>query len=187
MGKNILYFLLLITGLSLTSNQTTPVKSLPVRISFGVKIGLFPTGKLTQYALIYYRNGKLVSIRPIPLNRLLKIGNGKWPLPNSTVFYDYFKHHNIHNDTLPSGKIIDYRAAFDSLWKIQFPIYPYNHQRGKGWSQGKAKPSLQQLAYLYNRYGVRGYNQEYYCDTSFFRLLKDVLDPRWIAHYKSLH
>lgn len=185
---NILFLCVaLLIGTSMTSSQANTHKKVPVHISFGVRIGLLATGKLTQYALVYYRDNKLISTQPISLTRLLKIGSGEWPVPNSATFHNYFKQNNIKNDTLKSGEIVNFQAAFDSLWKIQFPVYPYNHQRGLGWSTGDAKPSLKQQAYIYNRYGVRGYDQQYYADTSFFKLLKDVVNPTWIDHYKALH
>lgn len=182
------FFLCIALFLSLSAANRPKMEQsgLPMSVSFGVKIGLFPTGKLTQYALVYYRNNKIVAIYPTSLTRLINIGMGNWPLPNSSVFHNYFKINDIKNDTLANGTVRNFQAAFDSLWKVQFSVYPYNHQVGEGWSRGDTKPSLKQQAYLYDRYGVRGYDQEYYCDTSFFRLIKDVTDPSWIAHYKSL-
>jgi hypothetical protein len=159
----------------------------PDKVSFGVKIGILPTGGLTQYALVYYKKQRIQSIQEVSLNRLVKIGTGEWPIPRSSVFHDYFEEYGMYNDTLADGTIIDYGAAFDSLWKVRFNVHPFDHRQGEGWSLGEIRPSLKQQAYIYDRYGVRGYDQDYFTDSSFFKLLKDVMDPQWIAHYKSLN
>lgn len=180
----ILFFLLV--GMSSTK-QLDSTSSEPYRVSFGVKVCLSPTGELTQYALLFYRNHQIQSVQGIQLNRLVHIAEGDWPIPKSTVFHDFFKENGIHNDTLSDGTIVDYQAAFDSLWKIRFNVHPYKHELGNGWSQGEFKPTLKQQAYIYNEYGVRNFELNYFADTSFFKLLKDVVNPEWIANYKSLH
>jgi hypothetical protein len=181
----IVHFLLLVGLLSLEKEDKT-IYNGPNRVSFGVKIGLLPTGGLTQYSLFYFKDNRLVGNQPIALNHLIKIGTGEWPMPRSNIFNNIFKNNGVKNDTLSDGTVIDYTAAFDSLWKIRFEAHPFQHDLGNGWSQGEIKPSFKQQAYIYNRYGVRGYDQDYFVDSSFFKLLRDVVDPTWINHYKSL-
>lgn len=178
------YILLFASTLLMSSAQPT---SYQYRVSFAVKIGILPTGGLTQYALSYYRGDKLISYQPVERMQLEKIGTGEWPIPKTLEFYKYFENHGIYQDTLEDGTIIDFSSALDSLWKIRFEHHPLNHQIGPGWSQGGSRPSLGQQAYIYDRYGVRGYDQEYFSDSSFFQLLKDVLNPEWIAEYKAIN
>ncbi|HLV41997.1 MAG TPA: hypothetical protein VKY37_06950 [Brumimicrobium sp.] len=190
MNKSLFYstvILLLIVGISLTKKSNPSQGSAPDKVSFGVKIGILPTGGLTQYAIVYYKNKHLQSIEEVSLERLIKIGRGEWPVPRTTVFHDYFEEFGMYNDTLEDGTILDYGAAFDSLWKIRFNAHPFDHRLGDGWSLGEIRPSLKQQGYIYDRYGVRGYDQDFFTDSSFFKLLKDVLDPNWIANYKSLY
>ena len=155
-------------------------------VKFGVKIGILPTGGITQYALFFYKNNRLMGKQPISKEELVKIGTGKWPIPRTTKFHDFFKENDFYEDTLENGEIIDYGAAFDSLWKVRFQYHPMKQGKEEGWSNGDYKPSLKQQKYIYDRYGVRGYDQDYFSDTSFFKLLKDVMNPEWIKHYKSL-
>jgi hypothetical protein len=159
----------------------------PKNYSFGVKLGIAPSGALTQYAIIRYKNDALVSIQPTDLSRLVKIATGRWPLPKTYIFHDYFKQYNMNNDSLPDGTPIDYGVAFDSLWKVRFSHHPFDQNREDGWSQGDIRPSLKQQKFIYDRYGVRGYDQAYFADSSFFKLLKDVMNPAWVEEYKSLH
>lgn len=189
MKKNsflIVVFLLFALGLSSTKENELMQHGTTNKVSFGVKIGLLPTGGLTQYALIYYKENQLISIQEVSLDYVVKIGTGEWPIPRTAIFHDYFEEYGVHGDTLEDGTVIDYASAFDSLWKVRFNAHPYDHKKGKGWSQGEIRPSLKQQQYIYDRYGVRGYDQDYFSDSSFFKLLKDVMDPTWIANYKSL-
>ena len=189
--KRSLYYstliLLLAVGLSLTKKPMPAQGSAPDKVSFGVKIGILPTGELFQCALMFYKDQKLLSIQPVSLDGLVKIGTGKWPVPRTTVFHDYFEEYGMYNDTLEDGTILDYGSAFDSLWKVRFNVHPFDHRLGKGWSLGEIRPSLKQQGYIYDRYGVRGYDQDYFADSSFFKLLKDVMNPDWVSEYKSLN
>lgn len=158
-------------------------------VTFGVKIGILPTGGITQFALIHYRNGNLASIQAIDKVQLMNIGTGKWPVPGTNKFYNYFKENYFSHMSIEDGVFesrTNYQDAFDSLWKIRFDVHPFDAKKGKGWSNGKFKPSLKQQEYIVNTYGVRGYDQDYFVDTSFFKLLRDVLDTAWIENYKSL-
>lgn len=158
-------------------------------VSFGVKIGILPTGGLTQFAIMHYRSGRLTQVQPVDVQYLVNVGIGKWPVPQTNKRHNFFEEHgllDIKIETSPDEPPIDFTAAFDSLWKIRFDEHPYTPSAGKGWSNGKARPSLKQQEYIFNTYGVRGYDQAYFSDTSFFKLMRDVLDPNWIAHYKSL-
>ena len=179
--------LLLAVGVSFTKEPIPAKGSAPDKVSFGVKIGIMPTGGLTQYALMFYKENKIQSIQEVSLERLVKIGTGEWPIPRTTVFYDFFEEFGMYNDTLEDGTFIDYSDAFDSLWKVRFKVHPFDHRLGKGWSLGEIRPSLKQQGYIYDRYGVRGYDQDFFADTSFFKLLKDVLDPKWIEEYKTMN
>jgi hypothetical protein len=169
----------------------SPDKGTSVRynVTFGVKIGILPTGDLTQFAIMHYRNGRFVNTQPVSVQHLVNIGIGKWPIPSTTKRHNFFEEQGLLDlkvEGLPEGVEIDFTAAFDSLWKIRFDEHPFSPSKGKGWSNGQARPSLKQQEFIYNSYGVRGYDQAYFSDTSFFKLLRDVLDPNWIQHYKSL-
>lgn len=185
-GTYIIILLSLLLGVSSTKQMNLTL-SQPYHVSLGVKIGLFPTGELTQYAVLFYSNHEIQSAHGIQLHELIHIAKGEWPIPKSTVFYDYFEENGFYNDTLIDGTIMDYGDAFDSLWKVRFNVHPYKHELGNGWSQGEFKPTLKQQTYIYNEYGVHSFDLEYFADTSFFKLLKDVVNPQWIANYKSLH
>ena len=174
--------------LPLLISNSAQQSSIRHNLTFGVKIGIMPTGQVTQYAFFMYRNGRFSGLNPVELDRLIKVGTGKWPVPGTNKFYDFFDEQGVYDIGLKmnNGDSIDFKAAFDSLWKIRYVMHPFDASKGQGWSQGDARPSLKQQEYIYNTYGVRGYDQEYFTDTSFFKLLRDVLNTEWIENYKSL-
>jgi len=162
-------------------------KKVSTTISLGVKIGMIPSGGLHQFALIYYKDGRLASIQPVTTDRLIKVGTGKWPIPGTRKFHDFFAQQNMYVFPEDSQEVFNIKASIDSLWKVRFAAHPFDHAKGDGWSQGDYRPSLKQQEYIFNRYGVRGYDQDYFVDSSFFKLMKDVQDPEWIEQYKSMH
>ena len=178
-------FLILFVA-TLLSFEGTSVRH---NVTFGVKVGIMPTGSIIQFAVIHFRGGKKVSIQPVSKQELTKIATGEWPVPRTSIFHDFFKEQGIYDlykkDTTKIPPI-DFNAAIDSLWKIRFVEHPFESGKGKGWSQGNARPSLKQQEFIYNNYGVRGYDQDFFIDTSFFKLIHDVVDPVWIENYKSL-
>lgn len=168
------------------SGRNVVTSSLTATVSLGVKIGMLPTGGLYQFALIYYKNGKKTSIQPITQDRMIKVGTGKWPIPGTRTFHDFFADQQMYVFPEDSQGVFNLQASIDSLWKIRFNEHPYIPNFDHGWSQGDYRPSLKQQAYIYDRYGVRGYDQEYFMDSSFFKLLKDVQDPLWIQAYRTM-
>jgi len=189
MRRGLRSIIAILSVLLVFSSSTTHVSHYsPNDISFGVKIGILPTGGLTQYVIFYKKNGKHSHAHGISLAELIKIGTGKWPIPKTNIFHNFFDEEGLNDkqskqyiDSLP-----DFRNAFDSLWKIRFPEHPFDGQKGKGWSQGDYRPSLKQQEFIYYNYGARGYDQDYFKDSSFYKLIRDVLDEEWISYYKSL-
>ncbi len=157
------------------------------KVTLGVKVGMLPSGDLHQFALIYYRNGVLASIQPVSEDRMVKVGAGKWPIPGTHKFHDFFAEEEMYIFPSDTHEVFNINASVDSLWKVRFAAHPYSQSARNGWSQGDYRPSLKQRQYIYDRYGVRGYDQDYFIDSSFFKLLKDVQDPDWIKEYKSMY
>ena len=186
----ILVTLILTTILGVSFKASNPNTN-AYRIGFGVKVGILPTGGITQYAIIHYRNGLLTNIQPTDLPTLIKIATGKFPIPRTNKFENFFKENQVsHKLVLTDSSYVpneNYLKAFDSIWKIRFDAHPFDSRQGNGWSVGRHRPSLKQQEYLFYTYGSRAYDQDYICDTSFYKLLRDVIDPAWIEYYKSLY
>jgi hypothetical protein len=148
---------------------------------------MLPSGGLQQFALVYYKNGRLLSIQPITKDRMIKVGTGKWPIPGTTKFHNFFAEQEMYVFPSDTQEVFNLEASIDSLWKVRFGAHPFTQGEDEGWSQGDFRPSLKQQKYIFDRYGVRGYDQDYFVDSSFFKLLKDVQDPAWIKEYRSMH
>ena len=157
------------------------------KVTLGVKLGMLPSGGLHQFALIYFRNDVLTSIQPVSMDRMVKVGAGKWPIPGTHKFHNFFAEEDMYIFPTDTHEVFNINASVDSLWKVRFAAHPYSQSARNGWSQGDYRPSLKQRQYIYDRYGVRGYDQDYFVDSSFFKLLKDVQNPDWIKEYKSMY
>lgn len=157
------------------------------RVTLGVKVGMLPSGGLYQFALVYYKGGRIASIQPVTKDRMIKVGAGKWPIPGTHKFHNFFAEQEMYVFPDDTQEVFNIEASIDSLWKVRFSDHPFTEGHDEGWSQGDFRPSLKQQKYIYDRYGVRGYDQDYFVDSSFFKLLKDVQDPAWIKAYRSMH
>jgi len=165
---------------------TTPPKS---KIIFGVKIGLLHNSSLTSFVAFSVKNDIIMGSQVLSEKELLHIGCGKWPILGSNQFVNFFKNENL--DIYPvinqnTFKEELYCNAFDSLWKIRFKEHPFSKYPKQGWSNGKFKPSPKQLEYISNTYGVQNFEHDYFLDTSFFKIMRDVQDSTWIVNYRKL-
>lgn len=148
---------------------------------------MLPSGGLYQFALVYLKGDRIASIQPVSKERMIKVGAGKWPIPGTHKFHNFFAEQEMYVFPADTQDVFNIEASIDSLWKVRFSAHPFSQGLDEGWSQGDFRPSLKQQKYIYDRYGVRGYDQDYFVDSSFFKLLKDVQDPGWIKTYKSMH
>lgn len=181
--RRILLFLLI--WFLINSITTSPYPK-PI---FGLNVSISPNSKTSTY-VCYIHNGHDLSKKSrYDITSFGKILTGKWPSLYNPEKKDLLKEYDIdytweHDDYL--NKDFFYCPSFDSLWKIRFGTYPFKSSSEKGWSRHYHKPSLNQLKYLNERYGIKQIDSDYFLDTSFFMLLKDVVDPQWIARYNSI-
>lgn len=177
------YILLLVFFISCASYN---LDTKPVR--FGVKIGISPTGKLESYLILRGRiNGVAVNYSP-EKNGFLNYAAGSWPLPYSGK-QNYLQKNKVEVFRVinqKTGDSIWHCPALDSLWKLRFQIHPFFSDWKDGWSNGAIKPSLKQQEFLYTNYNIRSFESSFFIDSSFFKILRDVVDTNWILQYKSL-
>ncbi len=156
---------------------------------FGVKVGYQSTGKLTMY-MVYLDNGVYQNSRKmLTENEFIHIASGNWPSIYNPRRINYFEQNHLScgiiKDSI-SEKDYSYCIPLDSLWKIRFEKHPFDLKQGNGWSHKQFKPSPKQEIYLYQTYGVRQIDGDYFTDLNFWKLLNDVQDPNWILNYKSI-
>lgn len=156
---------------------------------FGVKVSIAPNSKITTFVCYLYNGRVLTHQRVVDKDTFVKFVSGFWPSIYNPDRVDLFKEHNIDcsiiEEEVTRKKVVGC-VPIDSLWKIRFATYPYRTLAEDGWSNKLHKPSPSQEQYLYNRYGVRSVDANFFLDTSFWMLMQDVTDPNWIANYKSL-
>ena len=72
----------------------------------------------------------------------------------------------------------------DSLWKLRYSDYPFRNNTDRGWSNELYKPSSNQAKFLYKNYGIYDIDFNYFIDSNFWQILKDVQDENWINRYR---
>jgi hypothetical protein len=161
----------------------------PPHAAFGVKISYQSTGSITSY-IAYIDNGRMhTHLKQISETEFIKIASGHWPSIYNPTQKNYFEEHKFNCGVLKDSftlKEYTYCTPMDSLWKLHFEKHPVNNINGSGWSNKQFNPSLSQELYLYNTYGVAHMDADYFCDTSLWKLLKDVQNPQWIENYKAM-
>jgi hypothetical protein len=156
---------------------------------FGVRVSIGANSSLTTYVCYIHTGRTLTHKRVCDKESFIKIVSGHWPSIYNPKRENLFEQNglgcNVFEDSI-TRKDIPACVPFDSLWKIRFSVYPFRNVDDEGWSNKYHKPSPQQEMYLGNRYGIKHIDGDFFLDTSFWMLLKDVTDPDWIANYKSL-
>lgn len=169
---------------------TISVHPMPMpRSVFGVKVSIGANSQLTSF-VCYINNGRVLSKKQIvDKETFVKIVSGYWPSIYNPKGLNLFKENGIDcafvEDPETYEKGVDCQPL-DSLWKIRFSTYPYQHRTDLGWSNKYHKPSPGQEKYLYERYGIAHIDGDYFLDTNFWKILRDVSDPQWVANYKSI-
>lgn len=159
------------------------------RAVFGVSVNM--QSNSTLYMIFAYTdNGRaLTNKKYMGKDEFVKIASGFWP-----SVYNPKKINLLQNNNLPCGletdpitnKAIPGCGPLDSLWKIRFSDYPFNNGQEKGWSTQLYKPSSKQALYLYKNYNIYDIDVSQFIDTNFWKIMRDVQDPKWIKNYRSL-
>ncbi|MDG1331992.1 MAG: hypothetical protein P8P74_06665 [Crocinitomicaceae bacterium] len=177
---------LVIWGISVSiipsTNQPRPV--------FGVRVSIGANSMLTTYVCYINTGRNLTHKRVCDRETFIKIVSGHWPSIYNPKRENLFDENGLSCNVIKDSitlKDIPSCVPFDSLWKIRYSVYPFRNRNDVGWSNKYHKPSLLQEKYLGNRYGIKHIDGDFFLDTSFWMLLKDVTDPDWIANYKSLN
>ncbi|WP_343785724.1 hypothetical protein [Wandonia haliotis] len=192
MLKKRTYLLLLVSisivcGASFGDRNFTPF-SQGSRPYFGVSITTSPVGNDMTFAIIRPTYGGRVTVTHISRNDFLHIASGKWKHPINPHQENLFEEHDVFGglfvDSI-SGEESLFCPALDSLWKVKYNTNPY-YFKSEGWAHGNYMPSAKQQQYLYEEYGVYNLNTDFFADTSFWKILRDVTQPEWIQNYSSL-
>ena len=161
-----------------------------VRPVFGVNVSIGANSQITSFVCYLYNGRVLTQKKIVDKETFVKIVSGVWPSVYNPKRIDYFEQNEIDcsmiTDSITEKKIVGC-LPMDSLWKIRFSTYPFQHKSELGWSNKYYKPSPNQEKYLSERYGISHIDGDYFLDTNFWQLLKDVIDVDWIKNYKSIH
>ena len=179
----LVFILVWLIGASVVYEQQT------VRPVFGVRVSIGSNSQINHFVYFLDNGRVLTKKRVCDEQTFIKIVSGHWPSIYNPKRINYFDENHIGcgigQDSI-TLKDVPYCEPFDSLWKIRFATYPFQHHADEGWSNKYHKPSPSQEKYIYDRYGVGSVDANYFMDTSFWLLLQDVQDTMWIANYRAL-
>jgi hypothetical protein len=156
---------------------------------FGVRVAFQANSEITTFVCFMDEGYAFTHKRILNKTEFIQIASGKWPSMYNPKRINHFAEHNLdcgmYRDSF-SIKEYPVCVPFDSLWKLRFSTYPFKSSLESGWSSKMYRPSEKQELFLYNNYNIRSIDENFFLDTSFWKLLSDIQDPIWIANYKSL-
>ncbi|MCG8576874.1 MAG: hypothetical protein MI810_18480 [Flavobacteriales bacterium] len=166
-----------------TSSQVPPKKNV-------LAVGLF-TGahsSLITYAFLQMRGDQITGARLVREDVFMYTAMGHWPGLVNLDRENLFEKYGVDSCFLvydEYDKVAGwYAKPFRLLWKLRFYEHPYQFDT-PGWSQGRIKPSLYQMQFIKQEYGVKNVLTEYFYGDTLFKLLRDVQNPQWISLYKT--
>lgn len=160
-----------------------------LRTVFGVRVSYQATGQMITL-VAFFSDGKMQSNRRIlSVKEFIHYASGDWPSIYNRNRMNLFDLNGvtggIYRDSITNEKF-PYCFALDSLWKLRFNYHPFEGMNSRGWSQDQFTPSEGQRKFLYQQYDMDHLDTKFFIDTNFWKLLRDVTDPEWIATYRSV-
>ena len=144
---------------------------------------------IITYAFVSTRGDQIIGAQNVRKDRFMFTAMGYWPGLVNPEKKNLFEENGVDSCFLLKDdldKIVGYYCpVFDSLWKIRYSSHPMLYDL-KGWSRGSYKPSIAQLEYLHNEYGIKNFLTDYIYGENLYKLLRDIQDSAWISTYSSL-
>jgi len=162
----------------------------PARPVFGVRVAFQANSQYYTFVCFLKNDRVLTHKRVVSQEEFIKIVSGYWPSLYNPEKINYFAERNLECGVIVDSitrKTSTYGACFDSLWKIRFSTYPFRNSAEEGWSNKLHKPAPAQEIFLYNNYGIKQIDADFFLDTNFWKICNDVVDPLWISNYRSLN
>lgn len=156
---------------------------------FGVKVGLQPTGDMLLFFVSLYNGHSYSQVRYMNRTEFFNLIAGRTKSPYNMSRKNLFLDFDVDCRFIYSeDSISQYPQCFpmDSLWKLKYSVHPVINAAGEGWAGETESPSILQAKYLFEEYGLKNIQTEFFTDTAFYKILRDVNNPEWIARYKTL-
>lgn len=182
--------LLLFFGSSSQKEEQSEIKTV-----LGIGVITAPNSSMYSFAEIRISTvtNKMVGYTPLSQDAFLRKGTGLWPSLANPNKENLFEKNGIDCYPIYDSVKRKYRQFACSplldLWKLRWSEHPYQHfpgDEGKGWSNGKYRPSNRQQEYLWERYRNGNIMNDYFYGEHMFELFKDMQDSSWIINYQQL-
>lgn len=155
---------------------------------FGVGIFSGPQSSVLTYAIITTSGDQVIGTQIVNEQRFMYTIMGYWPHSANPQRINLLEANGVDSCFLYKNqfdKIIGFYAKpFNDLWKIRYKEHPYKYDTN-GWGQNLYSPSPAQSRFLYQEYGVKHIQTEYFFGDTLYKLLKDVETESWVSKYKA--
>lgn len=163
-----------------------------IETHFGVS--LMPSFQgVVSYAVVFVKDGEVVSAEPMTRDQWVRQAAGEmsskgnperenlfiknkvdscWVLYDS-IYWTYGKKKYVGSECIP----------LNHLWRLRYKEHPYEYDNS-GWSNGDHSPSMQQLEFLMDTYGLK-HLDAYIYGPNMWRLLREIQTPSWQMFYKA--
>ena len=156
---------------------------------FGVQVRFQTVTNMVALAAFLDDGRALTHKKLLSMEDFVQFASGHWPSIYNPSRENLLEKNNVfcglYNDSA-SLELIPYCFPVDSLWKLRFSDFPFNTMTEKGWAGNQFTPSERQALFLKENYGVHNVDTDFFLDTNFWKIMRDVQDSMWIENYKAL-
>ena len=149
----------------------------------------FQSGIVT-YAIVKVYNNKIVAKKILRRDTFVQMIVGRIPNAGNLDRKNLFVEHDldtcvVYVDDIQGKYTGHICTPLDQLWKIKYKEHPVEHGLEEGWSQDYYAPTMNQLKFLQQEFGVWSTTQYIYGE-KMWELFHKVMDPEWIHKYKTV-
>ncbi len=158
---------------------------------FAASLGSTTTSQLFSLFLVKIdSNCTVLESQPLTRENFIRQVQGRTFSKANPDAEDLFRKYEVKQCTLPEDSahmgFLTNCSTLDELWRLRYWEYPLQVEQGQrerlGWASEKLRPGARQMSLLEN-YGLK-YPIDLIIGENFFRLLKDMGDPEWVANYR---
>ena len=148
------------------------------------------SSRLGTFFLIKTFEGEAIEHVPLTKEQFILQAKGLVPSPANKWRIDHFLINKLEScqaiyDQYSNDFEVDCEVV-DDVWRLRFDEFPLATKMlpedPKGWSVKPYCPSERQMEIL-KSYGIQNMDDPFVGDEA-WRLLRDMSDPKWIAHYR---
>lgn len=145
---------------------------------------------IVTYAIVKVYNDKIVAKKILRRDTFVQMIVGRIPNAANLERKNLFIENDldtcvVYVDDIQGKYTGHICTPLDQLWKIKYKEHPVEHGLEEGWSQDYYSPTMNQLKFLQQEFGIWSTTQYIWGD-KMWELFHKVMDPVWIDKYKTV-